>query len=105
MAIKHNLNVNVGREDTVLIDSTATNSLADRIFFIGNRNEGISVEAWGRNEDEEWVKIETRTIGAQGYDTIELDVNHYLDCKLIGKTTSSSRTSSVDAFFIYTPAQ
>jgi hypothetical protein len=105
MAIKYNLKISVRDTDTELIDSTATNSLQDRIFCIGNRENEISVTAWGRNEESDWEIIETRTIGPHMYDTIELDVNHFFECKLIGNTISSQAAGIVDAFFIYTPAQ
>jgi hypothetical protein len=102
MAIKSNLNVNVGSAETELIESTETNTLAERIFSIGNGEKEISVTAWGSNPDEDWIEIETKTIGPNGYDTIVLGANHFFNCKLTAKTASSVNISIVDAYFTYT---
>lgn len=101
MAIKSNLNVNVGDTETELISSTETNTLEERIFRIGNGDKEISVTTWGSNPGMDWEEIKTKTIIANGYDTIKLDVNHFFNCKLTGNTTSSGEVSIVDAFFNY----
>lgn len=104
MVIKSNLNIDVSNEITELIESTATNTLADRIFSIGNREKDIEVTAWGSNDSSAWELIQSKTIIALGYETIELDVNHFINCKLTGKTINQGETSKVDAFFNYTPS-
>lgn len=103
MVIKSNLNVSVGDTETELIGSTETDSNQDREFRIGNREKEISVTAWGSNPGEEWEEIETKTIDSHLYDIIIILRNHYINCKLTGKTTNQGDTSMVDSFFTYTP--
>ena len=103
MAIKSNLKVDVSDSDTELIESTETNTLADRIFSVGNGVEEISVTAWGSNPGTDWEEIETKTIRPGEYDTIVLGGNHWWNVKLTGKTTNQTVTNQVDAYFTYTP--
>ena len=103
MAVKSNLNVNVGDTETELIGSTATATMEDRIFSIGNGLKEISATAWGSNDGASWEEIETKTISARGYDTIIIMRNHYINIKLTGKTTNQGDTSIVDSYFSYTP--
>jgi hypothetical protein len=104
MAIKSNMNVEVGDTETELIGSTATDSHEARTFSIGNKEKEVEVKAWGSPDNMAWQEITSKTIAPEGYDTIILGVNHWWYVKLTGKTTNPGDTTHVDVYFTYTPS-
>lgn len=103
MAIKSNLNVEVGDTETEIIEPTATVTTDERIFSVGNREREIIATAWGSNSDTGgWEQIESKTIAPGGYGIIILGMNHHLYVKLTGRTTLPGETSVVDGYLTFT---
>jgi hypothetical protein len=102
MATISNLNVEVGDQDTVIIDSTETATNEDRIFGIGNGENEIIAKVWGSNDNQNWEEVDNKPIPPQGYENIIMGHNHFFYVKLTGKTSSVGKTSVVDGYFTYT---
>lgn len=103
MVTKTNLNVEIGDQDTVIIDSTETTTNEDRIFGVGNGENVIIAKVWGSNDNRNWEEVDNKTVPPNGYENIIMGNNHFFYVKLTGKTTSVGKTSVVDGYFTYTP--
>jgi hypothetical protein len=93
MATISNLNVEVGDQDTVIIDSTETAT---------NGENEIIAKVWGSNDNQNWEEVDNKPIPPQGYENIIMGHNHFFYVKLTGKTSSVGKTSVVDGYFTYT---
>ncbi len=96
------LKVEVKFTETEIIESTATLTHDDRVFGVGNGEKEIIATAWGSKDNNEWEKIESKTVAPMGYENIILGSNHYLYVKLTARTTGSGETSIVDGYLTYT---
>jgi len=101
MAIKTALNVEVGYNETEIIEPTDTDKNKKRIFNIENGEKQIIATAWGLDEEQVWQIEVTKTIPPNENDVLSVGPTHAPKVKLTGRTTSSNDTSIVNATLTY----
>jgi hypothetical protein len=108
MATISNLNVEVGDQDTVIIDSTETATNEDRIFGIGNGENEIIAKVWGSNDNQNWEEVDNKPIPPQGYENIIMGhgPQSFLLCKTYWKNIICRENKCCGwLFYIYTTSR
>lgn len=101
MAIKTVSNIEVGYDETKIIESTDTDKNQTRTFNLENGEKDIIATAWGLDERQIWKVEDSRTISSHDKGVLIVGPNHAPKVKLTGRTTSTDDTSVVDATLTY----